>query len=113
MKKLCSGLDPINEFDRILLDIFNIVFSEGISWSKILGFIDFAGELAIKCISKYPEATDAFYKSFDSLLKLELQAWVQEHGDWMGVEVYYEPPTQPWKRLLVNGLFKILTVTLD
>lgn len=90
VKSLCTKLDIsiITEdyVGSILFGVSNEVFAEGITWSHIITFFVFVGELAILSISQnLPESVvAAIYESFSVLVKEKLVTWIEDHNGWEG-----------------------------
>lgn len=89
IEKWCEEIDVINEDDvgSILLTVSNELFSEGITWSRIIAFFIFVGELTITCIKKkLPKLiADVIYESFSRLVKERLESWIEDHDGWEGI----------------------------
>lgn len=89
LKILCSEIGVLNEstIGSVLLGVSNELFSEGITWSRIIAFFVFVGELTLMCISKkLPDSTlDQVYESFSTLVKEKLEPWINDHGGWVRI----------------------------
>lgn len=89
VKILCAELTVINEenISSILLDVADELFSEGITWSKIIAFFAFVGELTTMCIKrKLPKSlVNVMYESFSRLVKVKLESWIDDHDGWEGL----------------------------
>lgn len=114
MKEVCLEIEKLEHFEIILQSVFNELFSQGISWGKILAFIDFVGELGIKCISRPPASVMALYECFDSFMKEKLQVWIQNNGGWMELNIFYDPLSSSlyWRRFLKN-IIKVLSFMVE
>lgn len=88
IKILYAGLfqNKIKEVtvDSNLLDIASELFSDGISWSRIIAFSVFVGELAILCIkSGQPKSiVHVIYNSYAEIVKEKLEIWISDHNGW-------------------------------
>lgn len=91
IKNMCEEIDVINEdtVDSILLDVSNELFSEGITWSRIIAFFVFVGELTITCIEKklLNSIVDVMYECFSRLVKEKLESWIENHDGWEGLSI--------------------------
>lgn len=89
VKILCSEMDDIDEdtVDSVLLGVAHALFSEGITWSRIIAFFHFVGELTITCIiRKLPNSlVDVIYECFSKCVKVKLESWIEDHDGWEGV----------------------------
>lgn len=87
VKNLCAEIDIINEdtVGSILLGVSNELFSEGITWSRIIALFVFVGELTIMCISKkLPKSiVDVMFECFSRLVKEKLESWIEDHDGWV------------------------------
>lgn len=64
-----------------LLSVSNELFSEGITWSRIIAFFVFVGELTV--IKKLPPSlVDVIYECFSRLVKEKLESWIEDHNGW-------------------------------
>lgn len=90
VKNLCAEIDVIceNTVGSIILGVANELFSEGITWSKILAFFVFIGELTVMCIvKKLPKSiVDVLYECFSRLVKEKLESWIEDHNGWEGIK---------------------------
>lgn len=66
--------------------VSNELFSDGITWSRIVAFLVFAGEITLSCLSrgKSPIIVDVVYECLSSLVKEKLEYWIFDHGGWAG-----------------------------
>ncbi|CAL1271952.1 unnamed protein product [Larinioides sclopetarius] len=83
MKHISVDLLP-----ELLRSVSAELFCEGVTWSKVIGFFVFVGELAIH-YAPNDESSDVInklYESFCRHVKENLISWVEEHGGWEGVE---------------------------
>lgn len=94
VKSLCAEIDVITEdtVGSILLGVSNELFSEGITWSRIIAFFVFVGELTIMCIYKnLPKSiVDVMYECFSRLVKEKLESWIEDHDGWVCIHFYYK-----------------------
>lgn len=92
VKSLCAEIGLITEDNvgSILLGVSNEVFSEGITWSRIIAFFVFVGELTIMCIyKKLPKSiVDVMYECFSRLVKEKLESWIEDHDGWVCIYFY-------------------------
>lgn len=90
IKSLCREIVVINEdtVSPILLKVSYEVFAEGISWSRIIAFFAFVGELTITCIErKIPKSNvDVIYEIFSRLVKEKIESWIEDHDGWEGIK---------------------------
>lgn len=121
VKKLCAEVGSINEDNIacILLGVSNALFSEGITWERIIAYFVFVGELAITCIKRnLPESTvDVMFESFSRLVKDKIESWVDDHGGWeecAKTPMYEEKQKSPetskssWVRILLYKIMKMV-----
>lgn len=123
IKSLCEKINDINEENTsfILLGVFSEVFSKGITWSKIIAFFVFVGELTTLCIERKlsKSIVDAIYQSFSTLVKEKLEVWIKDHNGWEGmtnwsVVLQKENESICWiKNLLSAGSKKIYKIILE
>lgn len=89
LKNLCAELDGINEdvVCRVLSGIVDELFSEGITWSRIIAFFVFVKQLASMCIQKELPVSivDVIFENFSLLVKTKLESWIEFHGGWDGI----------------------------
>lgn len=89
VKSLCAEIDLITEdtLGSVLLGVSNELFSEGITWSRIIAFFVFVGELTILCVSRKisKSIVDVMYECFSRLVNEKLQSWIDDHDGWEGI----------------------------
>lgn len=89
LKTLCAEIDDINEdtVGPVLLGVADAVYCEGTTWSRIIAFCIFVGELTIMCIQrKLPNSiVDVIYECFTKYVIENLKSWIEDHGGWEGV----------------------------
>lgn len=97
MSSLCKEFTEITEdtIDPILLGVAKEIFSGVISWSQIICYFYFVGQLAVMCIDgNLPKSTvDVTYESFSRFVKTEIEPWIKDHDDWerfLSLTIKYE-----------------------
>ena len=91
LKKLCNETDIVNvtvdTIDSAILNISNELFSDGITWCRIIAFSIFITELVIKCISNEftKSVVDLIYECYSRFVKERLESWIKDHDGWEGV----------------------------
>lgn len=90
VRNQCLKITTINEnnIDLILTYSANEQFSEGITWSQIITFIYFVGELTRMVISRKLSVSlvDRIFKCFSTCVKEKLELWIREHDGWEGMK---------------------------
>lgn len=87
VRRLCTEIDLTVETVGITFQgVSNELFSDGITWSRIVAFLVFAGEITLLCLSrgKSPIIVDVVYECLSSLVKEKLEYWIFDHGGWAG-----------------------------
>ncbi|KAF8792126.1 Apoptosis regulator R11 like protein [Argiope bruennichi] len=79
---------PLEFISQLLQTVSAELFCEGITWSKVIGFFVFVGELALQRITndKSGDATKKIYECFCRHVKETLITWVEDNGGWEGLE---------------------------
>lgn len=88
VKSLCTELNvSIETVGSILHGIADELFSDGITWSRIIALSVFVGELTLSCLSRgFAEfIADLVYECFSALVKEKLEPWVLDHGGWSSI----------------------------
>lgn len=69
-----------NKLEELLYGLYDQLFSNGITWSRILLFIDI---IVFFAITHSPN--DLLYKYFSIIVKEKLQPWIDEHNGWEAI----------------------------
>lgn len=79
-----SSVDLLPELQSVSAELF----SEGVTWGRVIGFFVFVGELASQHASndKSGNTTNKLYESFCRHVKETMMSWVEDNGGWEGVE---------------------------
>lgn len=88
IRGLCREVEVTHDtIGSVIVGVANELFSEGITWSRIIALFAFMGELTLQCLSrKYPDSiVDGIYECFCRLVKEKLKCWVDDHGGWEGL----------------------------
>lgn len=92
LKNLCAELDGINEefVCHILSRVADELFSEMITWGRIIAFFAFVKELAFMCIQKELPASivDVIFENFSMAMKAKVESWIEFHGGWDGITLF-------------------------
>lgn len=111
--------NSVNEerIDSILLGISNELFSEGITYSRIIVFFAFVGEFT-KMIILNPKPTsyvDITFECCSRLFKERLESWVEDHGGWMEFENLELVPKREnsFKMKNINWIKQLLYSTIQ
>ncbi|GIX76114.1 apoptosis regulator BAX [Caerostris extrusa] len=88
LQDLCAELEfKTNKLASTLQGVCNELFSEGITWSRLVSFFVFVGELTCKFQVRYADfSIDSMYRCFYNIVTKDLYTWVQDHGGWEGIE---------------------------
>lgn len=92
VKSLCTELEITEDtIGTVILGVSNELFSDGITWSRIIALFVFVGELTLLCLSrKFPERiVDEIYECFCKLVKEKLKGWIDDHGGWVRMQQYF------------------------
>lgn len=122
LKNICEAIfnNGITEstVNCYLLGVANELFSEGITWSRIVGYFIFAGELAIICIKFQVSKSivNAICKSFSMIVKEKLETWIEDHDGWEGIlslEVAERSDLtkQSWTKVILNVIIRVVGVS--
>ncbi|XP_023216821.1 bcl-2-like protein 1 [Centruroides sculpturatus] len=73
------------------LEFANELFSDGITWYKIVKLFAFTTEMAFICyrINK-TEMNDNIAESLSSYIEIKLLTWIRNSDDWNGLVAYFE-----------------------
>nr|ADV40358.1 Bcl-like protein [Latrodectus hesperus] len=85
---LCLDLHvTLSTLGSTVFGVSNELFTDGITWSRIIGLFVFIRELTIQSLanSESDEIVDAMYECFFRLVKETVKPWVDDHGGWEGV----------------------------
>ncbi|KFM74118.1 Apoptosis regulator BAX, partial [Stegodyphus mimosarum] len=88
IQNLCSELDvTFDTVGSVLLGVSNELFSDGITWSRIIALFIFVAELTVQCLAQSFPVTivDITYECFSRLVKENLLVWIEDHGGWEGL----------------------------
>lgn len=89
LRNQCLEIHPINEdtVDYILSDVSNELFSEGITWFRIITFFCFVRELTHVIISrKLPKSlVNVIFNHFSKFVHEKLELWIQDHHGWESI----------------------------
>lgn len=88
IKGLYSEIEfSLNSSGALIQGVANELFCEGITWSRIIAFFVFVGELTLQYLANnYPRSiVDVIYECFSKLVKETLINWIIDHGGWEGV----------------------------
>lgn len=113
LRNECLKIDPINEdtVQFIVSNIFNELFSEGITQIKIVTFFAFIGELTrIAIARKVPNSlVDEIFRQFSKCVHEKLELWIQDHGGWASL---FRKKAQKhyWVNSLMCTLLKIMGI---
>ncbi|GFY03209.1 apoptosis regulator BAX [Trichonephila clavipes] len=71
----------------IIQGVANELFCEGITWSRIIAFFVFVGELTLQYLANNypPSIVDVIYECYSKFVKETLTNWISDHGGWEGV----------------------------
>lgn len=89
VRNQCLNIPTLNEnnVDLILTTCGNEQFSEGITWSQIIAFVYFVGELTLLVIRKdlSNSLVERIFECFSKFVKEKLTLWIQDHNGWEGL----------------------------
>lgn len=92
IQALCSELEfSCETIGTVLSGVANELFCEGITWSRIVAFFVYVGELTllglVKCYSRESriDLVIAMYQCFYCVVSQNLNGWVEDHGGWVSV----------------------------
>lgn len=113
LQNLCGELDEISEdrIESILSDIACELFNRvtwDITWSRIMCFFVFVGELTVTCVSKKVPASlvDAIFEIFSRLVTEKIEYWVEYHGDWENIPLNLLLEENPSFSVRTNGMVR-------
>lgn len=73
------------------LDVINELFSEGITWARIVGAFAFSLELAAHCVEKnWSDLVDGIASWLASYVCTRLLPWIRDHQGWDGLVAFSE-----------------------
>lgn len=89
--QMCGRLDLTPSVAQTaFLDVLNELFSEGITWSRVVGAFAFSFELSAHCVEKnWSDLVDGIASWLSSYVCTRLLPWIQDHGGWVS-----DPPTR-------------------
>lgn len=90
--QMCGRLDLTPSVAQTaFLDVLNELFSEGITWSRIVGAFAFSFELSAHCVEKnWSDLVDGIASWLSSYVCTRLLPWIQDHGGWDGLVAFSE-----------------------
>lgn len=115
LKYIC---DEINEetLCNTLFKVADELFSEGITWSRIIAFFVFVKHLTHIYIQKADLPTflvDEIFESFSKSVKMtSLESWIEFHGGWEGISSFqiekkkFRAKKVSWVKILFHGVIK-------
>jgi hypothetical protein len=66
------------------------LFSDGISWGRVVALIAFAGSLAVECVEKeMPSLVDHVVTWTSQYIDSHLTSWIRQNGNWEGFVAFY------------------------
>lgn len=118
LREQCLEIHLINEdtIDRILSDISNELFSEGITRFKIIAFFAFVGELTHMVIYKKLPKTlvNVIFNHFSKFVYEKLELWIHDHGGWESIFIKKEDKSKFfWVKCLLHSILKIMGTISD
>lgn len=96
---------------RIYMNVARELFTEGISWSKIISLFAFSGGLAVDCVlngsSIHVTRVKGWIKEF---IEIELMDWIIHEGGWIGLFDHFTSRHQP--KIVTNYVWTISAMFL-
>ncbi|XP_064456102.1 bcl-2-like protein 1 [Ornithodoros turicata] len=90
--QMCARLELTPSLAQAaFLGVLNELFSEGITWSRIVGAFAFSTELSSHCVEKnWADLVDSIASWLSSYVCTRLLPWIQDHQGWDGLIAYSE-----------------------
>lgn len=90
--QMCGRLDMTPSVAQTAyMDVLNELFSEGITWARIVGAFAFSVELSALCVEKnWSELVDSIASWLSSYVCTRLLPWIRDHQGWDGLVVFSE-----------------------
>lgn len=83
-RKIGLAVESKKGINEMLTEILAKLFSDGVSWSKLLSMFAVAGSFAVECVRKgYPEHTGVVTRSVENFVALHLTDWLIGKGGWV------------------------------
>lgn len=79
-----------NKLEELLYSLYDQLFTNGITWSRILLFIDIITFFAIT-----HSPNDLLFKYFSKIVAEKLQPWIDEHDGWEAIVIDEEMDNFP------------------
>ncbi|KAH6937469.1 hypothetical protein HPB50_000731 [Hyalomma asiaticum] len=94
--QMCGRLDMTPSVAQTAYtDVLNELFSEGITWARIVGAFAFSVELSALCVEKnWSELVDSIASWLSSYVCTRLLPWIKDHQGWADLRVL-SPPWRP------------------
>lgn len=109
---LAEVLDVIceDEIVSMLLEVSDVIFSEVITWCRIITYFIFVGELTVMCIiKKLPKSfVDVLYENFSRSVKEKVELWIEDHNGWEGIKSFSSDVTKPSFKMSNSSFAKTL-----
>lgn len=82
--KLTHDIIPVkkDKFEALWYELYNQLFNNCISWSRILMFISITARLMAFC-----EFNDIVFKYFSNIIKEKLLPWIENHDGWEAMKI--------------------------
>lgn len=83
--QMCGRLDMTPSVAQTAyMDVLNELFSEGITWGRIVGAFAFSVELSALCVEKnWSELVDSIASWLSSYVCTRLLPWIKDHQGWV------------------------------
>ncbi|KAH8041177.1 hypothetical protein HPB51_013837 [Rhipicephalus microplus] len=83
--QMCGRLDMTPSVAQTAYtDVLNELFSEGITWARIVGAFAFSVELSALCVEKnWSELVDSIASWLSSYVCTRLLPWIKDHQGWV------------------------------
>lgn len=99
VQQLCHQLNveslTNDNLDLVLVGVSNELFSDGITFPRIMGLFTFVREWMTLSLVRHQSPkvlVDEMYDCLSRLVQEKLDLWVNDHGGWRGVECFLPPP---------------------
>ncbi|KAL5004730.1 hypothetical protein ScPMuIL_018186 [Solemya velum] len=108
-RKLGMSVESKKDINIILTELLLKLFSDGVTWAKLLSMFAIAGSFAVECVRKgYPEHVGVVTRSIENFVVLHVTDWLVGKGGW---EAFHDVVNERQDRTMMIAFFVFIFLT--